>query len=141
MIDFLGTRAEEDGLNPNKVELLFDATREIAKQMTRYQINSGEGSEYVIDPLLSDQQKDKSTALTIKSRDQAQTNMNHNNRGIPRNALNTKKVLFTSSGPLSTFPDGENGYDEHFPGRPTSESSKASQANESLKDIYYFANH
>ena len=137
MIDFLGNRAEEDGLNPNKVELLFDATREIAKQMARYQIDSGEGSEYVIEPLLTD---DKSTALTIKSRDQAQT-MTHNNRGIPRNALNTKKVLFTSSGPLSTFPDGENGYDEHFPGRPTSESFKASQANESLKDIYYFANH
>jgi hypothetical protein len=140
MIDFLGTRAEEEGQNPNKVELLFDATREIAKQMAQYQIDVGEGSEYVIDPLLIDQQKDKSTALMIKSRDQAQT-INHNNRGIPRSATNTKKVLFTSSGPLSSFPDGEDDYDEHFPGRPTSESFKASQAKESLKDIYYFANH
>ena len=49
------------------------------------------------------------------------------NRDLPRNA--NKRVLFTSSGQLSSFADD---YDEHFPGRPPSEY---------MKQLYYYANH
>ena len=126
-IEACAKTAKEQRRDPNEVELLFEATEELAKQNEQFLIDSGEGSKLMLDLLGTEATStltEKSTTLTTKPRDQI-ANMNRN-RNLPRNA--NKRLLFTSSGQLNDNDD----YDEHFPGRPPSEY---------MKQLYHYANH